>query len=173
MEVRGQLHVPAALPPLRIHVPIESEATWATDLILTLWKREKYSALAGIRNPDRPACSLITDSCHYMYDSCMSKDIITICHGEKVRFCVVGVRLQQTALSLWRSYHGEVVVAYYHRWQQCAQNYAIWRIRLYHNVNSGQTQKQKGRGRGTKGIKKMKKGLGKKKKRKEILLLWL
>ena len=59
MEGRGQLHVPAALSPVRIHVPIES-VTWAAELILTLWRREKYSALAGIQNPDRPAYSLIT-----------------------------------------------------------------------------------------------------------------
>jgi len=60
MEVRGQFHVPAALPPVRIHVPIELEVTWATELILTFWRTEKYPALAGIGNPGRPACSMVT-----------------------------------------------------------------------------------------------------------------
>jgi hypothetical protein len=42
MEVSGQLHDPAALPP----GPIVYEAGWAQDSVWTLWKREK-SCTAG------------------------------------------------------------------------------------------------------------------------------
>jgi hypothetical protein len=43
MEVSGQLHAPAALPPWKEHpVPIRYEAGWGLESVWTLWRREKY-----------------------------------------------------------------------------------------------------------------------------------
>jgi hypothetical protein len=47
MEVSGQLHTFAALPP----VPIGWEGGWAPQLVWTQWRREKYLALTGNRTP--------------------------------------------------------------------------------------------------------------------------
>jgi hypothetical protein len=42
MDVSGQLHAPAALPPGKVHPPpIGQEAGWAPEPVWTLWRREK------------------------------------------------------------------------------------------------------------------------------------
>jgi hypothetical protein len=53
MEVSGQLHAPAALPPGKDHpVPIWWKAGWAPEPIWTQqWRREKFPAHAGTRTP--------------------------------------------------------------------------------------------------------------------------
>jgi hypothetical protein len=51
MEVSGQLHSPAALPPGKEPlVPIGYEAGWAPEPFWTRWRREKFPAPAGKRN---------------------------------------------------------------------------------------------------------------------------
>jgi hypothetical protein len=45
MEVSGQFHARAALPP----VPIGQDAGWAPEPVWTLWRREKSLAPAGNR----------------------------------------------------------------------------------------------------------------------------
>jgi hypothetical protein len=47
MEVSGQPHAPAALPP----VPIREEAEWAPEPVWTRWWREKFPAPAGNWTP--------------------------------------------------------------------------------------------------------------------------
>jgi hypothetical protein len=48
MEVSGQLHAPATLPPGKEPlVPIGYEAGWALKLLWTLWWREKLPASTG------------------------------------------------------------------------------------------------------------------------------
>jgi hypothetical protein len=62
MEVSGQLHAPAALPPgKQPPVPTGKEAEWAPEPFLTRWWREKFQAPAGNRtqNFDHPARSLV------------------------------------------------------------------------------------------------------------------
>jgi hypothetical protein len=50
MEVNGQLHTLAALPPGKEPlIPIGYEAEWAPDPVWTLWHREKSLASAGNR----------------------------------------------------------------------------------------------------------------------------
>jgi hypothetical protein len=50
MEVSGQLHAPAALPPGKNSlVPIGQEAGWAPEPFWTRWWREKFPAPAGNR----------------------------------------------------------------------------------------------------------------------------
>jgi hypothetical protein len=52
MEVNGQLHVPADLPP-RI-VPLISigwETVWGPEPVWTPWWREKFPASAGTQTP--------------------------------------------------------------------------------------------------------------------------
>jgi hypothetical protein len=45
MEVSGQFHDPAALPPRKEPlVPIGYEARWAPELFWTGWLREKFPA---------------------------------------------------------------------------------------------------------------------------------
>jgi hypothetical protein len=47
MEVSGQLHVQAALPPeKKPPVPTREEARWASEPVWTLWRREKSLAAA-------------------------------------------------------------------------------------------------------------------------------
>jgi hypothetical protein len=48
MEVSGQLHAPAALPPGKPPVPSGYEAGWAPEPVWALWSGEK--ALAPARN---------------------------------------------------------------------------------------------------------------------------
>jgi hypothetical protein len=60
MEVSGQLHDPAALPPEKEPlVPIGKEAGWAPEPFWTRWWREKFPAPAGNQTlgPARPARS--------------------------------------------------------------------------------------------------------------------
>jgi hypothetical protein len=58
MEVRGQLHVPAVLPPEKEPLaPIGQDAGWAPGLVWMLWQREKFPATARIQTPDHPAHS--------------------------------------------------------------------------------------------------------------------
>jgi hypothetical protein len=47
MEVSGQLHTPAALPP----VPIGQEYRWASESIWTRWREEKLPDTNGDRTP--------------------------------------------------------------------------------------------------------------------------
>jgi len=48
MEVNGQLHTPASLPPGKDPSgPIRQEAGWATESVWTRWKREKFPSPAG------------------------------------------------------------------------------------------------------------------------------
>jgi hypothetical protein len=50
MEVSGQLHAPAALPPGQEPlVPIGQEAGWAPEPFWTRWWKEKFPAPAGNR----------------------------------------------------------------------------------------------------------------------------
>jgi len=57
MEMSGQLHGPAALPPGKESpVPIGQEAGWVTEL---QWRREKFPASAGTRTPDHAGRSPI------------------------------------------------------------------------------------------------------------------
>jgi hypothetical protein len=59
MEVSGQLHAPASLPPGKYPppVPIEQEAGWAPEPIWTLWRWEKSFPCLEWK-PGRPARSL-------------------------------------------------------------------------------------------------------------------
>jgi hypothetical protein len=59
MEVGGQLHAPAALPPGK---DPRYEAGWAPQPVWTRCLREKFPASAGIRTPIvQPAVSRYTD----------------------------------------------------------------------------------------------------------------
>jgi hypothetical protein len=50
MEVRCQLHAPAALLPGKEHpVPIGPEAGWAPDPVSTRWRREMPSEHSAVR----------------------------------------------------------------------------------------------------------------------------
>jgi hypothetical protein len=52
MEVSGQLHTLAILPPgERTPVPTGKEAGWAPELFWTLWKKEKFLAPAENQSP--------------------------------------------------------------------------------------------------------------------------
>jgi hypothetical protein len=58
MEVSGQLHAPADLPPGKEPlVPVTYEVGWAPEPFWTQWWREKFPASVRIRNPDHPARS--------------------------------------------------------------------------------------------------------------------
>jgi len=46
VEVSGQQHVPAFYPGERTLVPTGQQARWASQPIWTIWKRNKYLALA-------------------------------------------------------------------------------------------------------------------------------
>jgi hypothetical protein len=63
MEVSGQLHAPAALPPgKKPLVPIGQEAGWAPEPFWTRWFREKFQAPAGNRTPIvQPVAQRYTD----------------------------------------------------------------------------------------------------------------
>jgi hypothetical protein len=53
MEVSGELHTPAALPPTKeCQVPIVQEAWWAPEVVWTLWRKEK-SCPCQESNPSR------------------------------------------------------------------------------------------------------------------------
>ena len=56
MEVSGQVHSPASIPP----VPIKWEAEWVPELIGRSWRREKYLALIGIPTPNHSLVALPT-----------------------------------------------------------------------------------------------------------------
>jgi hypothetical protein len=59
MEMNGQIHDPAALPPQNgPPLPIDSEARWAPEPAWTRWWEEEFTATAGTRNPDHQARSL-------------------------------------------------------------------------------------------------------------------
>jgi hypothetical protein len=58
MEVGGQLHGPAALPPGKEPlVAIGEEAGCAPEPVWTRWWKEKFPAPAGTRTPEHPAGS--------------------------------------------------------------------------------------------------------------------
>jgi hypothetical protein len=64
MDVSGQLHAPAALPPGKEPlVPTELEAGWAPEPFWTRWWREKFSAPAGNRTLE-PRSSNSLDRTH-------------------------------------------------------------------------------------------------------------
>jgi hypothetical protein len=53
MDVSGQLHDPAALPPGKDPlVPTGQEAGWAPEPFWTRWFREKFRVPAGNRTPE-------------------------------------------------------------------------------------------------------------------------
>jgi hypothetical protein len=53
MEVSGQFHTPAALPPEKQHpLPTGQEAGWAPEPVWTLWKGEKLLVSVRNRTPD-------------------------------------------------------------------------------------------------------------------------
>jgi hypothetical protein len=59
--VSGQLHAPAALPP----VPIGSEAGWAPEPVCTMWRRENswpYQDSNSDPSVVQPVASRYTDS---------------------------------------------------------------------------------------------------------------
>jgi hypothetical protein len=58
MELSGQFHEPAALPPL----PSGQEARWTSETVWTRWRREKYLPLPGIG----PQASILQPS-YYTY----------------------------------------------------------------------------------------------------------
>jgi hypothetical protein len=52
MKMSVHLHAPAALHPVKeLPVPIGYEARWTPEPVWTLWRREKYYALARNRTP--------------------------------------------------------------------------------------------------------------------------
>jgi len=56
MEVSGQFHARAALPPEKEPlVPTGQEAGWAPEPVWTRWLREKFPAPAGTRTLVHPA----------------------------------------------------------------------------------------------------------------------
>jgi hypothetical protein len=56
MEVSGQLHAPAALPPGKEPlIPTRWKAGWASEPLWTRWGIDKFPAPAGTRNPDHSA----------------------------------------------------------------------------------------------------------------------
>jgi hypothetical protein len=57
MEVSGQRHVPAALPPKVTQVPIVVEAGWAPETIWAIWRK----ASTGIQTPDRSVVITTTE----------------------------------------------------------------------------------------------------------------
>jgi hypothetical protein len=66
MEVSGQLHTPAALPPGKEPpVPIAQEAGWASEPVWTRCPWEKFPAPAGNQTPNhsivQPVASCYTD----------------------------------------------------------------------------------------------------------------
>jgi hypothetical protein len=55
MEVSGQLHAPAALPPGKeTLVPTGQEAGWAPEPFWTRWCRDKFPAPRWESNPRTP-----------------------------------------------------------------------------------------------------------------------
>jgi len=58
MEVSGQLHAPAALPPGKEpSVPIGYEAGWTPEPFWTRWWKEKFPVPTETRTPDHAAPS--------------------------------------------------------------------------------------------------------------------
>jgi hypothetical protein len=57
MEISGQLHVPAVLPPRKPSVRIVLEAGWAPEPVWLWWRGEKFLATTGTRTLDHPARS--------------------------------------------------------------------------------------------------------------------
>ena len=52
-----------ALPPgKQSPVPTEYGAWWASDRVSTFWRTEKLVDCTKIRTPDRPLCSLVTET---------------------------------------------------------------------------------------------------------------
>jgi hypothetical protein len=76
MEVGGQLHAPAALPPRKEPpIPIRQEAGWAPEAGLDAVEQRKICCSCQELNPGRPARSLVaiptelTRLCIYMKSS--------------------------------------------------------------------------------------------------------
>jgi hypothetical protein len=58
MEMSGQLHDPAALPPRKEpQVPIGEKTEWATEHVWTLWRREETYPCRELE--PRPLSSLL------------------------------------------------------------------------------------------------------------------
>jgi hypothetical protein len=67
MEVSGQFHAPATLPPGKEPpVTIGYEAGWAPEPVWTLWRREKSLSLLETEPQflGRPTSSVVTASTH-------------------------------------------------------------------------------------------------------------
>jgi hypothetical protein len=83
MELSGQLHAPAALPPGKDPlVPTGKETSWAPEPVWTWWWKDKFPAPAGIWTPNQPTNPLAStiplnypDSFHWL---CHSKVSIQI-----------------------------------------------------------------------------------------------
>ena len=45
-------------------VPTEYEAEWAPEPVAMFWRKEKYLAPTGVRNPNRPSRRLVTQNRH-------------------------------------------------------------------------------------------------------------
>jgi hypothetical protein len=82
MEVSGQFHAPASLPPGKEpSVPTVSESGWAPETVWTLWNREKSLSPAGSRIPAvQSVARRYTDSESWLhaYDSSFLKHVIVV-----------------------------------------------------------------------------------------------
>jgi hypothetical protein len=84
MEVYGQLHAPAALPPK----PIAYEAMWAPEPVWTLLRREKSLASERSRTPTvQPLARRFTDYIRLSYPALVAnvQKHISILENELVR----------------------------------------------------------------------------------------
>jgi hypothetical protein len=67
LEVSGQLHAPAFLPPEKLHpIPFQWEAGSASEPVLTTWRgEESYLYRVSNSNPSivHPVASRVTDCC--------------------------------------------------------------------------------------------------------------
>jgi hypothetical protein len=61
MEMRHQIHIPAAFTRERMPVRIKQEKGWTPELVWTFWRTEKYFAPNGIRTPDSAARTLASE----------------------------------------------------------------------------------------------------------------
>jgi hypothetical protein len=80
MEVSGQLHSTATLPPVKQpHLPLVKEVGWAPDLVWTFWGKEKSLVPARNRTPAvHPLASRYTELRQLQAD-CMPVHIHALC----------------------------------------------------------------------------------------------